>query len=677
MKKNTGSFAGFVRIVLVVFVSAFAVCSFVLAGSLAPSASPVATSYTLDDIYNRLITNATATTGNHIFSPSASPIGTLHTLAEIYGAIPAIEASKVLFGKTYLGIAGSVYGDTDPTKVLTVADGGGTAKGTYNATNLTAGNIKLDVAFGASGELGTLVPDGTAVAGDCLDTKTFYSGNSWTQKIGGLVNCSLEGSQTCYATGSYYAGTSKTASNSTTSQIAGYYPAFNLATVDTDLIAGNINKNANLFGVAGSYSGYAGSGSTRSLPSDSTTCQNNSGWYWLEDGNGDGDATDPADGVCVQATAITAANNLSWNGAEQVVPSPLVATAITEGNATTATKTGAFGTTNYVNHLARVLTGTGDAIDCWGRIKINTADVVTVYGSWLKPDYTTCATNPGNNNTITIIDDDRYDNTWIGDWSCVPGAGALNGTVSYGSYPTPAQVASGKFIALATADCYDGVRDLLPTIDESVNDSRIVYTATATAGGAATLTDTNASANWSANTWIGQKVKIFSGTSAGSSGTIELNTTTALTVSSWSAGNPDNTSVYGIIYIIPHSGYRTPCFGANVTTENNGPLKAEDLNNWKGTRLPSSSDFYGFCGSGGTAVSGDYKTSCSAIKTIGSYGGQNGRATECLSVSGVGYEWLSEQYVYVSARLAGGTACSSIDGDSVVSGYRFRAVSRP
>ncbi len=45
----------------------------------------------------------------------------------------------------------------------------------------------------------------------------------------------------------------RTVSNATTSQSAGYYNAFNLATVDTDLVAGNIKSGVNIFGVAGTY----------------------------------------------------------------------------------------------------------------------------------------------------------------------------------------------------------------------------------------------------------------------------------------------------------------------------------------------------------------------------------------------------------------------------------------
>jgi len=64
--------------------------------------------------------------------------------------------------------------------------------------------------------------------------------------------CASQGSQSCYATGTYYAGTTQTVSNVATAQSAGYYAAFNLATVDADLTAGNIKNGINIFGVAGS-----------------------------------------------------------------------------------------------------------------------------------------------------------------------------------------------------------------------------------------------------------------------------------------------------------------------------------------------------------------------------------------------------------------------------------------
>ena len=56
-----------------------------------------------------------------------------------------------------------------------------------------------------------------------------------------------------------------TVTNATTSQSAGYYTAFDLATVDTDLAATNIKSGVSIFGVAGTYTGSS-SGGTISAP---------------------------------------------------------------------------------------------------------------------------------------------------------------------------------------------------------------------------------------------------------------------------------------------------------------------------------------------------------------------------------------------------------------------------
>ncbi|MDO8468229.1 MAG: hypothetical protein Q7S29_00525, partial [Candidatus Peribacter sp.] len=214
------------------FLAAVFTCSFglvllvgiVYAGSLSPSASPAATSYTLSNIYTRLSTNATATLADHDFSPSGSPAESLYTFTQIYDAIPTIDAAKVLSGTTYLGVAGSIA-----TRTLSAA-------------------------------------------------------------------------------------------NDTVS--AGYYAATTLSAVDSDLIIGNIMTGVTLFGVTGTGTSrnYPGSGWTPNPSGDGSTdltqaaCAGASGWYWFEDGNGDGDSTDPEDGVCVQGTHQAAAG--SWNGDE-------------------------------------------------------------------------------------------------------------------------------------------------------------------------------------------------------------------------------------------------------------------------------------------------------------------------------------------------------------------------
>jgi len=152
------------------------------AGSLSPSAAPGGTMYTLNDIYTRLTTNATATEGDHNLLSALSPAATMHTLKEVYEAIPTIVAGTVKTGTSYLGIAGTLYGDTDQSKVLTTASGAGT----YNAANLTAGNIKSGTSYGVS-STGTLTPDGgTSAAADLFNGKTANLTNDWNLDTGTL-----------------------------------------------------------------------------------------------------------------------------------------------------------------------------------------------------------------------------------------------------------------------------------------------------------------------------------------------------------------------------------------------------------------------------------------------------------------------------------------------------------
>lgn len=120
-------------------------------------------------------------------------------------------------------------------------------------------------------------------------------------------------------------------------------------------------------------------------------------------------------------------------------------------------------------------------------------------------------------------------------------------------------------------------------------------------------------------------------------------------------------------------GYTTP---NEDIAGHHGPITPEVLEQWKGTRMPTSNDFFGFCGykDGGS----NYETSCSADTTIGNYGQMAGRTDECIDLSNSGvWEWLSEQHSNSSARLAGDSACSSFLNTSVNAGNRFRAVFRP
>jgi hypothetical protein len=73
----------------------------------------------------------------------------------------------------------------------------------------------------------------------------------------------------------------------------------------------------------------------------------------------------------------------------------------------------------------------------------------------------------------------------------------------------------------------------------------------ATSGAAASLTDTNKSAIWTTNLWVGARVRIISGTGDGQDRAITSHTSTVLTVdSSWNIV-PDSTSQY-LIYQTPY-----------------------------------------------------------------------------------------------------------------------------
>ena len=114
----------------------------------------------------------------------------------------------------------------------------------------------------------------------------------------------------------------------------------------------------------------------------------------------------------------------------------------------------------------------------------------------------------------------------------------------------------------------------------------------------------------------------------------------------------------------------------DISTGNHGPITSEVLKNWTGTRLPTSLDYFGFCGY--KSGSKDYTTGCSAATTTGNYGHMIGRTDECIDASDYGtYEWLSERHYYGNARIAGSNACSYFYYNYVDGTFRFRAVFRP
>jgi hypothetical protein len=673
-KKNS---IRFLKYFLSILLSTLVVATVVRAGTITPpGGAPAAKFYTITEIYNFIAASTTATEGTHDFTFSNSLSGTGHTLTEIYNALAGlITANKVKFGTTYLGVAGSLTPDGGTAGVTDLFNGQ-----TANLTNdwvLDTGTLNLACNTATFDGTGNLVADAYDGAGN--GTNRWCMTNSGTAVAADMLSGKVAWINGIAITGSATAGVNVTGGNGllTFTVPDGLYTGSKTATAaDTKLVAGNIKKATSIFGTAGSYSGYPGTGWTGTPITQAACDAQQPTWYWFEDANGDGTTTGSEDGICVKATL---ASGGSWNGSMKIGTTDITAQAATNGTANSITKNLAGWTTNaYANEVVKITGGT--AIGCWGVIKSNTTDTITVYGSWLSSAYDSNCGTPDATSVFTVVQDgfDTYDNSWIGDWTCT--GSFPNGTVVWGSFPTTARVGAAT-IALAMTDCYDGQRDLLPT---ELN--RAVVTGTATAADATSITDTSKALN--VNGWVGQKVLITGGTGVGGSGRIESNNAISITVSAWAGGTPALGSTFAIVYLIPHADLNpsTQVDGDNddQANGNNGPLNKEVLKNWKGTRLPTFADYFGYCGYNGNGIAGgtgSYSTTPSAStadKSFGNQGGQVGRTDEWLNLNNFGgNEWLSEQYQHNTAMAAGALACSWEQSENATNSRSFRAVFRP
>jgi len=127
------------------------------------------------------------------------------------------------------------------------------------ATNLATANIKAGITiFGVAGNTNVVdTSTGNAVAGDVRSGQV-----AWVQ--GAAVTGTIE---------------TVTLSGTTTNMAAGYYAATNLAQVATNMAAGNIKKDMNIFGVVGTYDG---SGTNAPVPKTGQTnsyANYDDGWY--------------------------------------------------------------------------------------------------------------------------------------------------------------------------------------------------------------------------------------------------------------------------------------------------------------------------------------------------------------------------------------------------------------
>ncbi len=425
---------------------------------------------------------------------------------------------------------------------------------------------------------------------------------------------------------------------------------------------------------------YPGAGWSRNLTGSGSTALNKAnclavqatasttnGWVWFQDADGDGLTSGGADGLCVATTTI---NATSWNGAEDMASSSLASTAANGGTASTVT-TATTLAKDYKYSSIKITAGT--CVSCWGTIKSNDANTITIYGTWLSPDHEATSTTlfPDATSYFTIYDDNKYDHTWIGDYSCT--GNFPNGQVTHNAYPP----GSYGVTAIEIADCKDGKRDLLPSEGD-----RAVLSGAITEISGTTIIDS--SQNMATSTWMGQKLVITSGSGSGTYGIIESNTATTTTVGSWVGAAPAAGNTYKIIYIIPFA-YSS---AGDILKKLNGPLNSKVLRDWKGTRLPTQEDFYGYCGAragdyNNTAGSSYYYSSgASSDTTIGEYGTNIGRGRNAapnnnyIYLSNTSSEWSSDHY-YLGALVFGNYGCSDIGYANTNYNYRFRAVFRP
>ena len=282
---------------LLVVLALISSVSIAFAGPLTPSTNPDPTGYSLDAIYNRLLTNVTSTEGSHNFNPASGPGATFHSLSEIYNLIPTIDPATVLEGTSYLGVTGTI-----PTRTLSV-DSDLVSAGYYNSTTLSsvdtdlvAGNIALGTTiFGIDGTASLAI--GTATTDQVIVGATF-SNSSGTNLSGTMTNV---GSETI----------TPTTTNTTIS--AGYHDGTGYCAGDSNLVAINIKGGEDIFGITGTYQpnvptcsslGYTCSGSS----GDICSC-GNGGCVNVSNGSGVTNYTDVCSPIGLPGLTLQAKEN--------------------------------------------------------------------------------------------------------------------------------------------------------------------------------------------------------------------------------------------------------------------------------------------------------------------------------------------------------------------------------
>jgi hypothetical protein len=207
-------FGGLIKGGLTVLISVLIIFTVVKASTIKitpPSGAPVATFYSLSEIYNFIASSTPATVGSPALDWSAGLEDTGRTLTEIYNALAGlIDPTKLLSGTTYLGTAGTIANNgefalTASSTNQSVTAGyysGGTLAGD---ANLAVGNIrKSTILFGLTGTMygdtdANKVCSNASAAGTLSVTAAYLSvGNTWCSTAGTLLANLFNG--TCYNT---------------------------------------------------------------------------------------------------------------------------------------------------------------------------------------------------------------------------------------------------------------------------------------------------------------------------------------------------------------------------------------------------------------------------------------------------------------------------------------------
>jgi hypothetical protein len=238
-----------------------------------PGPPETTSSYTLEDIYDRLATGAAGTQVTFTEPTSGPTVGTGHTLDEIMAVAPQVDdtdgatAAQVLSGETYWSLRSWAWGlqagtmpnsgavTITPTTIQqTIAMGYHNGSGYVEGdADLVSGNIRSGVSiFGVAGDPNVVnTASGDAAAGDILSAK-----KAW-----------VDGTE---VTGSMPDNGAVAIVPTTANQtiVAGYHNGSGYVEGDTDLVAGNIKGGVSVFGVHGTlYAPVPKTGQTTSYAS--------------------------------------------------------------------------------------------------------------------------------------------------------------------------------------------------------------------------------------------------------------------------------------------------------------------------------------------------------------------------------------------------------------------------